>query len=101
MGRTSRRRHEMTSQPVLLAGERTWGGRLAVAGQRHQVKAGTTDKGKMTQDVVTQPNVSSHAGISDLGLWTGGLGEPASASVKGKEALKVSVSCLVLKGAST
>ena len=70
----------MTSQPVLLAGERTWGGRLAVAGQRHQVKAGTTDKGKMTQDVVTQPNVSSHAGISDLGLWTGGLGEPASAS---------------------
>ena len=34
----------------------------------------------MTQDVVTQPNVSSHAGISDLGLWTGGLGEPASAS---------------------
>ena len=69
----------MTSQPVLLAGERTWGGRLAVAGQRHQVKAGT-DKGKMTQDVVTQPNVSSHAGISDLGLWTGGLGEPASAS---------------------
>ena len=69
--------------------------------QANVIKAGTTDKGKMTQDVVTQPNVSSHAGISDLGLWTGGLGEPASASVKGKEALKVSVSCLVLKGAST
>ena len=48
--------------------------------QANVIKAGTTDKGKMTQDVTTQPNVNSHAGISDLGLWTGGLGEPASAS---------------------